>query len=60
MCVGGLGLARSVKDVDLVERILGACRHHAEEILCGPVELPSRLRPSRDRKAHSDRDPKAR
>jgi TetR/AcrR family transcriptional regulator, transcriptional repressor for nem operon len=35
MCVGGLGLARSVKDRALAERILDACRRQAEEILCG-------------------------
>ena len=35
MCVGGLGLARSVKDEQLADRILAACRRQAEEILCG-------------------------
>lgn len=35
MCVGGLGLARSVNDRALAERILESCRRRAEEILCG-------------------------
>jgi TetR/AcrR family transcriptional repressor of nem operon len=60
MCVGGLALARSVKDVDLVERILGACRHHAEDILCGPSEPPPHVRPPRDRTAHTGRGKNAR
>ncbi len=39
MCVGGLGLARSVKDEKLADRILASCRRQAEEILCGK-EVP--------------------
>ena len=35
MCVGGLGLARSVQDKGLANRILASCRRQAEEILCG-------------------------
>lgn len=35
MCVGGLGLARAVKDRDLANRILDSCRQQAERILCG-------------------------
>lgn len=35
MCVGGLGLARSVQDEALAERILASCREQAAEILRG-------------------------
>ena len=35
MCVGGLGLARSVNDKALAERILASCRRQAELILLG-------------------------
>ena len=48
MCVGGLGLARSVKDVELANRILASCRRQAEEILCGKEEA-TRPRPTRPR-----------
>jgi TetR/AcrR family transcriptional regulator, transcriptional repressor for nem operon len=34
MCVGGLALARSVKDRALAEQILDSCRRQAEMILC--------------------------
>jgi TetR/AcrR family transcriptional repressor of nem operon len=33
LCVGGLGLARSVEDQDLANRILGSCRTVASQIL---------------------------
>jgi TetR/AcrR family transcriptional repressor of nem operon len=35
MCVGGLALARSVKDRTMTEQILDSCRRQAEQILCG-------------------------
>lgn len=38
MCVGGLGLARSVQDEELAERILESCRNQARQLLCGEAD----------------------
>ncbi len=46
LCVGGLGLARAVKDEALAERILTSCRRQAEEILCDSKTPPKRSRTS--------------
>ncbi len=50
MCVGGLSLARSVRDEALAGRILASCRQQAREILCGGTELPDEGKPRRGRK----------
>jgi TetR/AcrR family transcriptional regulator, transcriptional repressor for nem operon len=50
MCVGGLGLARSVKDQTLVDQILASCREQAEAILCGTQEKTPGRPPSRRRR----------
>jgi TetR/AcrR family transcriptional repressor of nem operon len=42
MCVGGLGLARSVRDEAFAERILESCRDRASEVLCGGADSPGR------------------
>ena len=49
LCVGGLGLARSVQDEALAERILASCREQARNILCGEPDSPGRPRPRRRR-----------
>jgi len=49
MCVGGLGLARSVKDPALAKQILAACRQQAEEVLCGKDDEATPPRASRPR-----------
>jgi len=50
LCVGGLGLARSVQDEALAERILASCRKQAERILCGGPNVRGRASPRRGRK----------
>jgi TetR/AcrR family transcriptional regulator, transcriptional repressor for nem operon len=42
LCVGGLGLARSVRDDALAGRILESCREQAEEVLCGGIRPPGK------------------
>ncbi len=51
MCVGGLGLARSVQDDALAERILTSCREQAAEILCGGASRSSKRKARRVRKS---------
>jgi TetR/AcrR family transcriptional repressor of nem operon len=50
MCIGGLSLARSVRDEALAGRILGSCREQARAILCGESDHPDRSKPRRGRK----------
>ena len=45
LCVGGLGLARSVHDEAFAERIIRSCRKQAIELLCGGEKAPERARP---------------
>ena len=49
LCVGGLGLARSVQDEDLAEQILASCRKAARQILAGEDEPLGKARPRRKR-----------
>jgi TetR/AcrR family transcriptional regulator, transcriptional repressor for nem operon len=48
LCVGGLGVARSVRDEALGSRILAACRELARVDLAGAVRVPEK--PGRKRK----------
>ena len=50
MCVGGLGLARSVDSKPLADRILASCRKQAEGILCGEKKGSGSTKPKRSRK----------
>jgi TetR/AcrR family transcriptional repressor of nem operon len=50
MCVGGLSLARSVRDEALAGRILDSCREQATNMLCGGSNPAGRVRPRRGRK----------
>jgi TetR/AcrR family transcriptional repressor of nem operon len=45
LCVGGLGLARSVHDEAFAERIIRSCRKKATEVLCTGAGVPERNRP---------------
>jgi TetR/AcrR family transcriptional regulator, transcriptional repressor for nem operon len=40
LCVGGLGLARSVQDERFAEQIVRSCRRMAMELLCAGASLP--------------------
>ncbi len=51
LCVGGLGVARSVQDEALAERILVACRDLAKLGLFADAGLHTPARPPRKRKA---------
>jgi TetR/AcrR family transcriptional regulator, transcriptional repressor for nem operon len=44
LCVGGLGLARSVQDEAFAERIIRSCRKHAMEMLCAGEKLSEQAR----------------
>jgi TetR/AcrR family transcriptional repressor of nem operon len=50
LCVGGLGLARSVQDEALAKRILESCREQARNILCGGSNPAGKAEPRRGRK----------
>jgi TetR/AcrR family transcriptional regulator, transcriptional repressor for nem operon len=50
LCVGGLGLARSVQDEAFAERIIRSCQKHAMDVLCAGQEVPERARPRRKAK----------
>jgi TetR/AcrR family transcriptional regulator, transcriptional repressor for nem operon len=50
MCVGGLSLARSVRDDALAGRILASCREQARVILCGGMQPTGKGKPRRGRK----------
>jgi TetR/AcrR family transcriptional regulator, transcriptional repressor for nem operon len=45
LCVGGLGLARSVQDEAFAERIMQSCRKHAMVLLCAAEEVSEQARP---------------
>jgi TetR/AcrR family transcriptional repressor of nem operon len=47
LCVGGLGLARSVRDDALAGRILESCREQAGEVLCGGTHPAAKGKPRR-------------
>jgi TetR/AcrR family transcriptional repressor of nem operon len=49
LCVGGLGLARSVQDEALADRILAACRDLARTGMVADVRIPDK--PTRRRKS---------
>ena len=51
LCVGGLGVARSVQDKALAERILVACRDLAKLGLFADASVQTPARPPRKRKA---------
>ena len=51
LCVGGLGVARSVQDEALAERILVACRDLAKLGLFADASVQTSARPPRKRKA---------
>ncbi|MGC1720989.1 MAG: hypothetical protein WA746_18560 [Isosphaeraceae bacterium] len=51
LCVGGLGVARSVQDEALAERILVACRDLAKPGLFADASVQTPARPARKRKA---------
>lgn len=51
LCVGGLGVARSVQDGALAERILAACRDLALAGLFADASVQTSARPPRKRKA---------
>jgi len=51
LCVGGLGVARSVQDEALAERILAACRDLALAGLFADASVQTSARPPRKRKA---------
>jgi TetR/AcrR family transcriptional repressor of nem operon len=48
LCVGGLGLARAVRDESLADQILEACRDSAGEILCGGTDSTGGQRARRE------------
>ena len=45
LCVGGLSLARSVRDEGFAERIMRSCRRMAIELLCGGADRAVAARP---------------
>src|SRR6185312_11562220 len=48
MCVGGLGLARAVRDEVLAERLLESCRNQAGQLLRGVANSPGVTKPRRE------------
>jgi TetR/AcrR family transcriptional repressor of nem operon len=48
MCLGGLGLARAVRDEGFAERILNSCRKVAAEVLCATEKTDGRVPPRRN------------
>jgi TetR/AcrR family transcriptional regulator, transcriptional repressor for nem operon len=47
ICLGGLGLARSVHDPGFAEQVLKSCRNAAAEILCATEKTDERVPPRR-------------
>jgi TetR/AcrR family transcriptional regulator, transcriptional repressor for nem operon len=43
MCLGGLGLARSIRDEAFAQKILSSCREFAVELLCGKENADAKV-----------------
>ncbi len=43
MCLGGLGLARSIRDEAFAQKILSSCRELAVELLCGKENADAKV-----------------